>query len=329
MSTALTPQQWSNLLQQISNGEYTESVLTLIHKHLKDDYAKELVEAIKRNRHIRILNLAFNKITALGCTYLSELELEELDLTRNDLGEGATKAFLNSDIQKLKLAGTGIGDKDLEYLASNPHIKILEVSYNTLISKKGLSLFLEKNPSISLTYNEYTSDDFSRVEIWPKSNRPRFGMIRSTPSLPGFQNFLKRTPEKTSLSEINDAGIKLLKGAQALDGAVKATLDPMGRGYVDGNGYGGVESLIDPVDNLTINTKNTKQQSPQFQKASREEAASIGAEFPRVEPPRPVFQEQSRRSGNIPLLIPDKPSDVFTAAAKKTAKTFNQKRGRG
>jgi hypothetical protein len=161
------------LLREIADGRYTDSVLNLMEKRLDLGMAAGLAQALAKNKHIKMLNLANTQLGDAGMQALIRGHaldnLQALDVS----GDGITAAGVqgiekNSSLQVLLInANNSLNPEGAVCIAKNNSIRLLNIA-RCNIQGPGVKAFFEKSTSalvsLDASYNDvqmYGPDDSS------------------------------------------------------------------------------------------------------------------------------------------------------------------------
>ncbi|XP_071360677.1 ribonuclease inhibitor-like isoform X2 [Trachinotus anak] len=154
----LTDKCCSALAAVLSTRESYLRELDLGYNSISDNGVGTLVEGLNdQNCRLKILRLQGCGVTSKGCKYLAtsltqSLKLQELDISRNEIGDKGLKSLSNGlrshncQLETLKLSQCNIEQKGCFYLASalqqkSAHLKVLDLSINMVGDKGANELF--------------------------------------------------------------------------------------------------------------------------------------------------------------------------------------------
>jgi Ran GTPase-activating protein (RanGAP) involved in mRNA processing and transport len=121
------------LLLKISSNAYQEESLVLAEQDIDDEGAEKLTIALKKNKHIKKVDLSDNKIGSSGAAFLNELEIESLNLSGNyKLRSGARVFADNQHLEELFLEGCSLANFDAKEVLKNIKLKKLDLGGNNL-----------------------------------------------------------------------------------------------------------------------------------------------------------------------------------------------------
>lgn len=124
--------QFSQLLEIIENGDFSEEYLELGDYYLEDSEIIRLVKALKSSPNaITDINLTNNRITDLGAKSLATLTLRALYLCQNKIGcEGCIALSKNNNLKKLDLGENNLNDECIQAFENNHTLEELYLPEN-------------------------------------------------------------------------------------------------------------------------------------------------------------------------------------------------------
>ncbi len=171
---------------KINFSRYTQgNKLDLRHGSLKDADIPAIVEFLKKNPSITILNLSWNMdLSSVGLVQLAAIDtLTDLDISRNGKGTDTTNygleakdvvAFVNHpSLKRLNLSLNNIGDEGAMALAKNTVLESLDIGANNISDVGVIALAQNKTlKELSLWANEgiSTVNSFSNNVTLEKLN---------------------------------------------------------------------------------------------------------------------------------------------------------------
>lgn len=131
-----TLEKFTELIRQLEAGKYSASKLSLKTGYLDeedeadrigDEGAILLFKALKKNPHVKELELINQNITAVGAKAIAEIDsLEEVNLYLNDIGANGAVALVRGKLKVLNIEGTRIASEDEEgFITNHEEISIL------------------------------------------------------------------------------------------------------------------------------------------------------------------------------------------------------------
>jgi Leucine-rich repeat (LRR) protein len=139
----------STLLVDIQQRTFREEFLDLSGQELGDEEALLLAEALKHNTHVKKIKLWGNNIGDRGAAAIALVStLEEVNLADNKITAIGCLALSNSFfIKKLNISGNAIGDKGIIFFSNNASLLELEAA-SCDISAIGANDVFEKNKTL-------------------------------------------------------------------------------------------------------------------------------------------------------------------------------------
>ncbi len=121
----------SDILSQIKSRG-CDSSLDLSGIELDNEGALALADALSENKNIQELDLSYNEIGSDGCKALANLNIKNLNLSGNFIADGATFFLENTHIEVLALNDCKITDSIAKRIFQNKHLKTLCLAKNGL-----------------------------------------------------------------------------------------------------------------------------------------------------------------------------------------------------
>lgn len=152
------------LLKKIETNIYTDKELNLSGKNIKYSDIKKLVRALKKNNHIKVLNLEANYIKDKSAKLLSSLNtIEELAVTETYMTDIGVSFLIKSSIKRLFVGNIQsdpgyLTDNCLKHIGENSTLEELRI-YTASISEKGAELISNNNSLKCLTIADGDIDD--------------------------------------------------------------------------------------------------------------------------------------------------------------------------
>lgn len=131
-----TLEKFTEVIKQLEAGKYTTNKICLETGYLDEEDAADrigdegailLCKALKKNSHVKELELINQNITAVGAKAIAEIDnLEEVNLYLNGIGANGAVALVRGKFKVLNIEGTQIASEDEEgFITNHEEISIL------------------------------------------------------------------------------------------------------------------------------------------------------------------------------------------------------------